>query len=183
MDSPMPGVFSVTLARKGVAGPTSSECKPEASFTIPPIYMLGNRRRDALDLNSNKSCPPAPLAIEKSVHVIKVQVDCQIANYHSSPSCSCSSTSMLCGDPTPRALPCALETRTKPHSPTRAKPPQLDRAAVCGRALPNFRAMENWAVWLSYHGLDSTLRAVYSVDVSTHAVRVNYAVRTDKSVS
>ena len=108
-----------------------------------------------------------------NVHVIKVQVDRQIAKYHSSPSCSCSSTSKLCGDPCP--TPRAASMAKNQASPTRAKPPQLDRAAVCGHNLPNSRARRNWAVWLSCHGLDSISRAAL-ITFPTHAVRLNCAL-------
>jgi hypothetical protein len=76
----MPGVPSVTLAREVFAGPTLSEMQSLSQPLIPPIYMLGNRRRDSLRAQLNKCCLPAPPTIEKRVHVIMVKADRRTSN-------------------------------------------------------------------------------------------------------
>lgn len=130
--------------------------------------MSGSCRRDSLRVQLNKCCLPAPPAIEQRVHVMKVRADRQIANNHLSPSCSCSSTSISCGDPTPRALPCAPKTRTKPHPHVQSHHNLTGQRFVDApsTAPEQASARRNWAVLLWCHSLkfDVANRVGVSVD-------------------
>ena len=163
IDSPTPGVISERLAHGATTGPTVKEIQARSqpsrshhiccAITYAICFISDSTKWLSVSPDHCRDC----IVIKQRSTEDNQQIQARVVRLHLVPAAGWSITSMLCGDPTTTTAMCFQDQNQA--SPTRAKPPQIDRAAVRGCAFRGFQAKRNGAANITSSRVDIASRA------------------------